>query len=67
MKTHPAVVAGDAVHEVDQSGEQTTESTGGGGSGEEKGNSQVDLVSLVPLSKVERNTWEETGFGDTKE
>ena len=65
--TYPSVEAGNTVHEVDQTSEKTTESTGSRRGGEEKGDSQVDLVSLVPLGEVELHTGEETGFGDTEE
>ena len=61
------MIASDAIHKVDQSSEQTTESSSGGSRREEQGNSQVDFVPLVPLSKVERDTGKETSFGDTEE
>jgi hypothetical protein len=60
VPTHPTFVSVDSVHLVDQSSEQTTESTGGGGGGEEQGDSEVDLVSSVPLGEEERNTREQT-------
>jgi hypothetical protein len=48
------VVSGDAVHQVDQSREQTTESSSGGGCGEEERDPEVDLVSSVPLQEREK-------------
>jgi len=60
MSTHPTFVSVDSVHLVDQSSKQTTESTGSGGGREEQGDSEVDLVSSVPLGEEERDTREET-------
>ena len=59
--------AGHAVHQVDESGEETSKGAGSGGGGEEEGDSETNLVSLVPLGEVERYTGEETGLGDTQE
>jgi hypothetical protein len=61
------VVARDAIHKVDQSSKETAESSSGSSGREEQGDPQINLVSLVPLSEVERNTGEETSFGDTEE
>jgi hypothetical protein len=63
----PSVVSRNTVHFVDESCKQTSERTGGGGGGEEQGDSEVDLVPTIPLSKVEADTGEETGFRDSQE
>lgn len=54
----PTFVVTDAVHEVDETSEQTTESTGSSGGGKEEGDSEIDLVSSVPLSEEEGDTGE---------
>lgn len=63
----PTMVSSCAVHLIDESRKQTSERTGSGGSGEEQGDSEVDLVPTIPLGKVETDTGEETGFRNAQE
>ena len=61
----PALLSVDTVHEIDESCEKTTESSSGCSGREEDGNSEIDLVTSVPLSKEERDSREETSLSDT--
>jgi len=61
----PTLSSVDSIHEVDESCEKTTESSCGSSGREEDGNSEIDLVTSVPLSKEERDSREETSFSDT--
>jgi hypothetical protein len=65
--THPALITGRAIHEVNETGEETTEGTGGGGGGEEESNAESDLVATVPLREEVGDTGEEAGLGGTEE
>jgi hypothetical protein len=48
----PSFVACGTIHQIDQPSEQTTECTGSSSGTEEEGNSEVDLVSSVPLGQA---------------
>jgi len=61
------VVVANTVHEVDDTGKETTEGTSNRSGREEEGDTPRDLVAAVPLSEVEGDTGEETGLSGTEE
>lgn len=67
METHPSLETVNAIHKVDDTGEETTEGTGGCSGGEEESNAESNLVAAVPLRKEVRDTGEEAGLGNTEE
>ncbi|CCC11857.1 unnamed protein product [Sordaria macrospora k-hell] len=62
----PSIVATNTLHLQDTTSQKTTESTGGGSSGEENGHAETALVTPVPHCDVVGNTREETALGKTQ-
>ena len=49
----PSLVSTDAMHEVDESSQESSEGTSSGSRRKEEGNSEVDLISAIPLGEEE--------------
>jgi hypothetical protein len=62
----PTIKATNTVHLHDTTGEETTESTGSSGSGEEDGHAETTFVTLVPEGDVVSDTGEETTLSETE-
>ena len=63
----PSLVAANAVHFGDGSGEQTTERAGKSSSREEQSGAETELLALVPARQIIVDAREETSLSDTEE
>lgn len=68
QKPSPSADTECAIHVLsDNTGQETREGTGNGSGSVVDGEALGKLVLLVPRRQVERDTWSETGFGDTED